>query len=69
MGNLVEDSERMIKQLQDLMRATVEHNKALDARKYEVNIPALRALGMVDQQIAHARHYIGAIPMVGTFTL
>lgn len=48
MGNLVEDSERMIKQLQDLMRATVEHNKALDARKYEVNIPALRALGMVD---------------------
>jgi hypothetical protein len=30
------------------MRATVEHNKALDARKYEVNIPALRALGMID---------------------
>jgi hypothetical protein len=48
MSNLVEDSERMIKQLQDLMRATVEHNKALDARRYEVNIPALRALGMVD---------------------
>lgn len=42
------ESDELLAQLKDMAKAIVEQNKALDARRYEVNLPALRALGMVD---------------------
>ena len=42
------ESDELLAQLKDMAKAIVEQNKALYARRHEVNVPALRALGMID---------------------
>jgi hypothetical protein len=42
------ESDELLAKLKDMAKAIVEQNKALDARRHDVNIPALRAMGLID---------------------